>query len=227
MFQKPKSAKKLYFDVIPRAVDEYLQFLSAYGTQEAKQQLDNPVWHVHSGAPPQSELPITFGLLLNLASVSNATSKDVLWNYLRRYAPGATPDKNPILDRLSGYAVRYFEDFVKPSKKYRAPDDVEIGALKSLDAALAALPKDADADKIQNTLLDVGRAIPRYQDATKVSPSGGPGVKLDWFQAIYETLLGQERGPRLGTFIALYGIDESRALIAKALAGELATAAAA
>jgi lysyl-tRNA synthetase class 1 len=224
MFQKPKSAKKLYFDVIPRAVDEYLQFLSAYPAQAGKQQLDNPVWHIHSGAPPQPELPITFGLLLNLVSVSHAHSKDVLWGFLRRYAPGATPENNPILDRLSGYAIRYYEDFVKPTKKFRAPDDVEQSALKSLDAALAALPEDADGDKIQNTLLDVGRAIPRYQDPAKVSPSGGPGVKLDWFQAIYEILLGQQRGPRLGTFIALYGIPETRALIGKALSGALASA---
>jgi lysyl-tRNA synthetase class 1 len=224
MFQKPKSAKKLYFDVIPRAVDEYLQFLSAYSSQDPKQQLDNPVWHIHSGAPPKPELPITFGLLLNLVSVSHASNKDVLWGFLRRYAPGATPENNPILDRLSGYAIRYYEDFVKPTKKFRAPDDVETAALQSLDATLAALPSDANGDKIQNALLDVGRAIPRYQDPTKVSPSGGPGVKLDWFQAIYEILLGQERGPRLGTFIALYGIPETRALIAKALSGSLATA---
>jgi lysyl-tRNA synthetase class 1 len=224
MFQKPKSAKKLYFDVIPRAVDEYLQFLSAYPSQDLKQQLDNPVWHIHSGAPPKPELPITFGLLLNLVSVSHASNKDVLWGFLRRYAPGATPENNPILDRLSGYAIRYYEDFIKPTKKFRAPDDVETAALQSLDAALAALPPGADGDKIQNALLDVGRAIPRYQDPTKVSPSGGPGVKLDWFQAIYEILLGQERGPRLGTFIALYGIPETRALIAKALSGSLATA---
>jgi lysyl-tRNA synthetase class 1 len=224
MFQKPKSAKKLYFDVIPRAVDEYLQVLSAYPSQAGKQQLDNPVWHIHSGAPPQPELPITFGLLLNLVSVSHANSKDVLWGFLRRYAPGATPENNPILDRLSGYAIRYYEDFVKPTKKFRAPDDVEQSALKSLDAALAALPEDADGDKIQNALLDVGRAIPRYQDPAKVSPSGGPGVKLDWFQAIYEILLGQQRGPRLGTFVALYGIPETRTLIGKALSGALASA---
>ncbi|HVJ78893.1 MAG TPA: lysine--tRNA ligase [Hyphomicrobium sp.] len=224
MFQKPKSAKKLYFDVIPRAVDEYLQFLSAYPSQAGKQQLDNPVWHIHSGAPPQPELPITFGLLLNLVSVSHANSKDVLWGFLRRYAPGATPENNPILDRLSGYAIRYYEDFVKPTKKFRAPDDVEQSALKNLDAALAALPADADGDKIQNALLDVGRAIPRYQDPAKVSPSGGPGVKLDWFQAIYEILLGQQRGPRLGTFVALYGIPETRTLIGKALSGALASA---
>jgi len=224
MFQKPRSAKRLYFDVIPRAVDEYLQFLSSYPKQDAKQQLENPVWHIHSGAPPKPELPITFGLLLNLVSVSHAHSKDVLWGFLRRYAPGATPENYPILDKLSGYAIRYYEDFVKPTKKFRAPDDVEVAALRSLDAALAVLAPDADADQIQNALLDVGRAIPRYQDPTKVSPSGGPGVKLDWFQAIYEILLGQERGPRLGTFIALYGIPEARALIAKALSGALASA---
>jgi lysyl-tRNA synthetase class 1 len=163
-------------------------------------------------------------LLLNLASASNADSKDVMWGFLRRYAPGATPETNPILDRLSEHAIRYFDDFVKPAKKFRAPDDVETAALKSLDATLASLPADADADRIQNALLDVGRAIPRYQDPARKSPSGGPGVKLDWFQAIYEILLGQERGPRLGTFIALYGIPETRDLIGKALSGVLANA---
>ena len=222
MFQKPKSAKKLHFDVIPRAVDEYLQFLSGFGGQEAKQQLDNPVWHIHSGTPPKPELPITFGLLLNLVSVSSAENKDVLWGFLRRYSPGATPEANPILDKLSNYAIRYFNDFVRPTKKYRAPDDIEIAALKSLDAALASLPASADADMIQSKLLDVARAIPRYQDTAKTGPNGGPGVKLEWFQALYEILLGQERGPRLGTFIALYGIPEMRALIAKSLSGALA-----
>ncbi len=224
MYQKPRSAKRLYFDVIPRAVDEYLQFLSSFQKQDDKQQIDNPVWHIHAGAPPKPEIPVSFGLLLNLVSVSHAHNKDVLWGFLRRYAPGAEPENAPILDKLAGYAIRYYEDFVKPTKKFRAPDDVEIEALKSLDKTLAALPSNADGDTIQTALLDVGRAIPRYQDLTKTSPSGGPGVKLDWFQAIYEILLGQERGPRLGTFVALYGIPETRALIAKALAGELAAA---
>jgi lysyl-tRNA synthetase, class I len=224
MFQKPKSAKKLHFDVIPRAVDEYLQFLTAYPKQDAKQKLDNPVWHIHAGNPPKPELPITFGLLLNLVSVSNASTKDVLWGFVRKYSPGATPEANPILDKLSAYAVRYYQDFVRPSKKYRAPDDVELGALSALDATLAALPASVDADAIQSALLDVGRAIPRYQDLAKAGPNGGPGVKLEWFQSIYEVLLGQERGPRLGTFIALYGIPETRALIAKAKSGELSGA---
>ena len=221
MFQKPRTANRLFFDVIPRAVDEYLQFLQAYPKQDAKQQLDNPVWHIHSAKPPKPELGITFGLLLNLVSVSNAENKDVLWGFLKRYSPGATPEDNPILDRLSDYAIRYYNDFVRPTKTFRPADEVERGALVALDAALAQLPADATPDAIQNALLDVGRAIPRYQDATKTSPGGGPGVKLDWFQAIYETLLGQQRGPRLGTFIALYGINEMRALIAEALAGNL------
>jgi len=222
MFQKPKTAKKLYFDVIPRAVDEYLQLVSGYERQEPKQRLDNAVWHIHAGKPPKAELPITFALLLNLVSASNASTKDVLWGFVRRYSPGATPEANPIIDRLADYAIRYYNDFVGPAKKHRAPDEVERQALASLDAALAALPADADGDAIQNALLDVARAIPRYQDLAKTGPNGGPGVKLEWFQAVYETLLGQERGPRLGTFIALYGIPEMRALIAKCLAGELA-----
>ncbi len=221
MFQKPRTAKKLFFDVIPRAVDEYLQFLTAFPSQDAKQKLDNPVWHIHAGSPPKPELPITFGLLLNLVSVSNADNKDVLWAFVRRYSPGATPEANPILDKLSNYAIRYFNDFVRPAKKYRAPDEVESDALRALDTSLAALPADAGADAIQNALLDVARAVERYQDHTKKSPSGGPGVKLEWFQAVYEVLLGQQRGPRLGTFIALYGIPDTRALIAKALTGAL------
>ncbi len=221
MFQKPRTAKKLFFDVIPRAVDEYLQFLTAFPSQDAKQKLDNPVWHIHAGSPPKPELPITFGLLLNLVSVSNADNKDVLWAFVRRYSPGATPEANPILDKLSNYAIRYFNDFVRPAKKYRAPDEVESDALRALDTTLAALPADAGADAIQNALLDVARAVERYQDHTKKSPSGGPGVKLEWFQAVYEVLLGQQRGPRLGTFIALYGIPDTRALIAKALTGAL------
>lgn len=225
MFQKPKTAKRLHFDVIPRAADEYLQLLGGYDGQDGKGKADNPVWHIHNGNPPAGNVPVTFGLLLNLVSASNAHDRDVLWGFIRRSQPGVSPETHPILDQLVGYAVRYYDDFVKPAKKHRPPDDVEIGALTALDAALAALPPDADGDAIQNALLDVARAIERYQDHTKKSPSGGPGVKLEWFQAVYETLLGQERGPRLGTFVALYGIEEMRVLIQKAIRGELAKAA--
>ncbi len=222
MYQKPRVAKKLYFDVIPRAVEEYYTFLSAYPRQDWKNRLGNPVWHMHSGNPPAIDLAVPFSLLLNLVSASNAQNKDVLWGFISRYAPGVSPEKNPELDRLTGYAIRYFEDFVKPSKVYRAPDDVERDALARLSDALAALPADAGGEAIQTATLNVARKIERYQDHTKQSPEGGPGVSVAFFQMIYQVLIGQERGPRLGSFAALYGIAETRALIAQALAGQLA-----
>jgi lysyl-tRNA synthetase class 1 len=222
MYQKPRVAKKLYFDVIPRAVEEYYTFLSAYPRQDWKNRLGNPVWHMHSGNPPAIDLAVPFSLLLNLVSASNAQNKDVLWGFISRYAPGVSPEKNPELDRLTGYAIRYFEDFVKPSKVYRAPDDVERDALARLSDALSKLPEDADGEAIQTATLNVARKIERYQDHTKQSPEGGPGVSVAFFQMIYQVLIGQERGPRFGSFAALYGIAETRALIAQALAGQLA-----
>jgi lysyl-tRNA synthetase class 1 len=222
MFQKTRVAKKLYFDVIPRAVDEYYQFLSAYPKQDWKNRLGNPVWHIHSGNPPAIDLPVPFALLLNLVSVSNAQNKDVLWGFISRYASGVTPQTHPELDRLTGYAIRYFDDFVKPSKVYRAPDEVERDALAKLSQALADLPEGADGEAIQNAALNVARAIERYQDHAKKSPEGGPGVSVAFFQMIYQVLIGQERGPRFGSFAALYGISETRELIGKALEGRLA-----
>ena len=222
MYQKPRVAKKLYFDVIPRAVDEYYTFLSAYGRQDWKNRLGNPVWHMHSGHPPAIDLAVPFSLLLNLVSASNAQDRSVLWGFISRYAPGVSPEKNPELDRLAGYAIRYFDDFVKPSKVYRAPDDVEREALVALAQALAALPAGADGETIQNAALNVARRIERYQDHSKQAPEGGPGVSVAFFQMIYQVLIGQERGPRFGSFAALYGVAETRALIEKALAGQLA-----
>ena len=221
MFQKPRTAKKLYFDVIPRAVDEYYQFLSAYQRQDWKERLGNPVWHIHDGNPPVVEMPVPFGLLLNLVSASNAHDKSVLWGFISRHAAGVTPQTHPELDRLVGYAIRYFEDFVKPQKQFRAPDAVEAEALQALADKLATLPAGSDGEAIQNAALDVARAIERYQDHSKKSPEGGPGVSVAFFQMIYQVLIGQERGPRFGSFAALYGIDNTRALIGKALSGEL------
>lgn len=221
MFQKPRTAKKLYFDVIPKAVDEYYTFAQKYPSMPIEQQLGNPAWHIHSGNVPAIDLPVPFSMLLNLVSASNAENKDVLWAFISRYAPGVTPENHPELDALVGYAIRYFDDFVKPTKSFRAPDDVERAALEQLDAQLAALPADADGAVIQDAALDVARAIERYQDHNKKSPDGGPGVSVAWFQALYQVLLGQERGPRFGSFVALYGIKETRALIEKALKGEL------
>jgi lysyl-tRNA synthetase class 1 len=224
MYQKPRVAKKLYFDVIPRAVEEYYAFLSAYPKQDWKNRLGNPVWHMHSGRPPAIDLPVPFALLLNLVSASNAQNKDVLWGFISRYAPGVTPATHPELDRLTEYAIRYFDDFVKPSKVFRAPDEAEREALAKLADALSALPDGADGEAIQTAALNVARKIERYQDHSRKSPEGGPGVSVAFFQMIYQVLLGQERGPRFGSFVALYGVNETVALIGQALAGSLAAA---
>ncbi len=235
MYGKPSAAKRLYFDVIPRAVDDYLGFLDAYPRQALKEQLGNPVWHLHAGAPPAPEglapgeggapadrqaATLSFAMLLNLAAVANSEDPAVLWGFLRRYAPSVSPATHPRLDGLVGYAVRYFRDFVRPEKRYRAPDDVERDALRHLDAALAALPPGASAENIQATLYDVARPIPRYQDfKARTATPERPGVSNEWFNAIYQVLLGEERGPRFGSFAALYGIPETRELIRKALDG--------
>lgn len=213
MFQKPRSAKRLYFDVIPRAVDEYLQFTTAYPSQEPKQKLDSPVWHIHAGHPPAVDMPITFGLLLNLVSASNAHDADVLWGFIRRLAPDASPKKFPVLNKLVGYALRYYADFVEPSKTFRAPTDTERDALKALNAELANVQPGASAQELQTIVYETGKT------------NGFAENLRDWFKAIYEVLLGQSQGPRFGGFIKLYGIDETRALIDKALKGELVKAA--
>jgi lysyl-tRNA synthetase class 1 len=224
MFTKPKTAKKLYFDVIPKTVDEYFAFAGKLPAMPIEQQLANPVWHIHSGRPPRVDMPVSFTMLLNLVSASNAETKDVLWAFISRHVPGVTAATHPKLDELVGYAIRYFEDFVRPTKVFHAPDEIELAALKTLDGKLAELPADADGSAIQDAVLDVARAIERYRDHAKKSPDGGPGVSVAWFSALYKLLLGQERGPRFGSFVALYGIDETRALIARAIAGELADA---
>ena len=208
MYQSPKKAKRLFFDVIPRAVDEYVGHLAAYLKEEPAAQLMNPVWHIHDGAPPQAELPISFALLLNLASASNSEDKDVLWGFIRRYSPDATPEAHPLLDQLVGYAIAYFHDFVKPAKNYRAADARERAALADLEARLGALPAKVLAEEIQAVVYEVGK-------------THGFEPLRDWFGALYEVLLGQNQGPRFGSFIELYGVPETRGLITKALAGEL------
>jgi lysyl-tRNA synthetase class 1 len=235
MFQKPTAAKRLTFDVIPRTVDDYLGFLDAYPRQEWKERLGNPVWHVHSGAPPapeklahgaEAQTSVSFAMLLNLAAVANSDNPAVLWGFLRRYAPSATPENHPRLDKLVHYAVAYFRDFVAPKKRYRAADDIERAALEAVSAKLAALPTQASGEEIQHALYDIARPIPRYQDmGAKGATPERPGVSNEFFNMIYAVLLGEERGPRLGSFIALYGVEETRALIAKALAGEFVAAA--
>jgi lysyl-tRNA synthetase, class I len=210
MYSKPRAAKKLHFDVIPRAVDDYLTFLSKVGSEDGKARLDNPVWHIHSGTPPAATLPISFALLLNLVSVSNTEDKSVLWGFIRRYAPDATPQTQPILDKLAGYAINYYRDFEMPLKKFRVATGIEINALKALDTAFAAAPATATASELQDLVYAAGKDNGYTKENLRA-----------WFQAIYEVLLGTSQGPRFGSFVQLYGIKETRALIAKGLAGGL------
>jgi lysyl-tRNA synthetase, class I len=221
MYQKPKAAKRLYFDVIPRAVDDYFALLAAFGRQSDEQRLANPVWHIHAGDPPSVDMPITFAMLLNLAAASNAHDKEVLWGFITRHVAGVTPESHPKLDELAGYAVRYYDDFVAPTKVFREPDPQEREALGALDRALAGLPPGAEAADVQNVVYEVGRSFERFQDREKTAPDGRPGVALIWFATLYRILLGMERGPRFGSFVAIYGVPETRTLIARALAGEL------
>lgn len=204
-YREPRKAKSLHMGVIPRAVDEYWQFRSAYPTQELKQRLGNPVHHIHDGKLPDGALPVTFGLLLNLVGVMGEATKAQVWGYLANYLPEASAETQPELDRLIDHALAYARDFVAPTLVKRAPDAVERAALERLDAELAALPEDASAEDIQNIVYEIGK-------------TGGFAELRDWFRALYETLLGSSQGPRMGSFIRLYGIANSRALIAEALA---------
>jgi lysyl-tRNA synthetase class 1 len=209
MFLKPKSAKRLYFDVIPRAVDDYYSFAATYQGQSPAERLENPAFHVHSGAPPEYDLPLSFALLLNLVSAANAHDTSVLWGFISRYVPGASPENHPELDRLASFAVRYYEDFVEPAKRFRAPTDTERAALSDLAERLSAFVGSTDAEAIQNLVYEIGKAH-RFEPLR------------DWFRAIYQVLLGENQGPRFGSFIAVYGVAETRVLIERALNGELA-----
>ena len=205
MYREPKKAKSLHWGVIPKAVDEYAQFAAAYDGQPVEQKLGNPVHHIHGGPPPAARSPIGFGLLLNLVGVLSEATPETVWAYLRRYLPDADPAKDPALDALVGYAVAYHRDFVAPTLKRRAPDPREAAALADLDKRLAALAADADAETIQHEVYEVGKAA-AFEPLR------------DWFKALYEVLLGSSQGPRMGSFIALYGIEPTRRLIAEALA---------
>jgi lysyl-tRNA synthetase, class I len=218
MYNKPREAKRLYFDVIPRAVDEYAQQLAAFPKQtEAKDQLMNPVWHIHAGNPPAPESGgVTFALLLNLAAVANTEDKAVMWAFLQRYMPEMSPATHPRLDQLVGYAIRYYQDFVITAKKYRLPTDEEAKALTDLVAAFDTLPEGSTPEAIQAEVYNIGRREPY----TTTQKDGSVGVAQSWFNMLYQILLGEEKGPRFGSFTALYGIGNTKALIKKALRGE-------
>ena len=206
IYREPKRAKSLHLGVIPRAVDDYWQFRGNYPDQPIEQKLGNPVHHIHAGNVPTATLPVTFGLLLNLVGVMGAdATREQVWGYLGNYIADADPAKHPELDRLVGHALAVNRDLIAPTLVRRAPEGVEVDALKRLDADLAAMSTDASAEDIQNQVYEIGKA-------------GGFENLRDWFKALYETLLGSSQGPRMGSFIALYGISNTRRLIAEALA---------
>ncbi|QUS35048.1 lysine--tRNA ligase [Falsirhodobacter algicola] len=209
MYLKPKTAKRMHFDVIPKAVDEYHQQLRAYATQDEAKRIDNPVWHIHNGNPPESRMVVPFAMLLNLASVSAAKDKDVLWGFIQNYAPDASPEGNPDLDAAAGFAVRYFHDFVAPTRRFRLPTDQERAAMEDLLTRLRGWEGGLDAEALQTMVFAVGK-------------DHGFEPLRDWFKALYEVLLGASEGPRFGGFIALYGVAETIALMEQALRGELA-----
>ena len=218
MYREPKAAKRLYFDVIPRNVDDYQQFLEGYKKQtDWKQRLGNPVWHIHSGNPPEPDMPVTFQMLLTLVSSSNAENAETLWGFIGRYRPGVTLQTHPKLGKLVEYAIHYFRDFVLPTKKFREPTDTERKALSDMRDALSQLPADATAEAIQDVVYEIGRREP-FLDHKKAAKDGKPGVSLDWFNMLYQVLLGQEKGPRFGSFVAVYGVENTVAMIDGALA---------
>jgi len=210
MYQKPKTAKRMHFDVIPRAVDEYHQQLRAYAGQDAGQRVNNPVFHVHGGDVPESGMLVPFSMLLNLASVAGAEDKATLWGFIQRYAPDASAESHPDLDQAAGFAVRYYNDFVKPAKIYRLPTVLERDALQELRDGLVDWDGPVEDEALQSLVYTCGRE--------RFDPMRG------WFSALYEVLLGATQGPRFGGFIALYGVAETVALIDRALAGELVKA---
>jgi lysyl-tRNA synthetase, class I len=208
MFQKPKTAKRLYFSAIPKTVDDYLDLLRRYGGQPPATRLDNPVWHIHAGDPPSEGVDLGFTALLNLVGVCHSEDKAVLWHFVSRYWPNASPETAPIVDRLIDHAIAYYRDFVKPAQRYRLPTQEERAALSDLARELEAADAKTDAEALQTIVYEVGKQHACFADLKS------------WFQALYQILLGQSEGPRMGSFIALYGIGETAALIRRAIAGE-------
>ena len=202
MYNSPHRAKRLFFDVIPRAVDEYLANAAKLAEQPIEERQANPAWHIQGGQARDAWSPVPFGMLLNLASVVNAAEPAMLWGFLDRYSPGVA--RTPFLTGLVGYAVQYYRDFVLPAKRFREAEPFEQAALQDLADTLAALPAGATAEAIQDEVYAVGKRHPF------------PDLKA-WFACLYQVLLGQQEGPRFGGFVALYGVAETIALIHRSL----------
>jgi lysyl-tRNA synthetase class 1 len=210
LYREPKSAKSLHPGVIPRAVDDYWQFAEKLPTQPLEQQLGNAVWHLTHGRGEADALPVTYGLLLNLIGVLGAAAtRDQVWSYLANYVENADPEAHPALDALVGRALAYNRDIVASALIRRAPSASEAAALRSLDAALAEAGENASAESLQTLVYEIGK-----------DPAFGIENLRDWFRALYEILLGSSQGPRMGSFIALYGVANTRRLLAEALARE-------
>ena len=201
MYQNPTRAKKLYSDVVPKAVDEYLSFIEAFPKQKPNEQLLNPVWHVHSGKPPKEKIVMTFSMLLNLVGSSNAENKEILWKFIQRFHQDIKPENYPVLDKLTKYAINYFQDKVEPNKKYKVPNEIEKNALLNLAKKLELVSQDSKPEDIQTVVYSAGK-------------ENGYEKKLrEWFVLIYEVLFGSEDGPRMGFFISFFGVNETIKLI--------------
>lgn len=207
MYQNPNKAKRLYFDIIPKCVDDYIDCLKKFPDQDTGAQLNNAAWYIHGGEVPAETSPISFAMLLNLVSAANASDAETLQGFIGRYLSDPKEARNPLLAKLVEYAVAYYHDFVKPGKNYRMPDDKERAALDDLSERLQKIEGECSAEDLQTLVFDVGNA----HDFENLR---------DWFRALYEILLGQSQGPRMGGFIALYGVAETVALISRVLQGE-------
>jgi lysyl-tRNA synthetase class 1 len=207
MYNKPRTAKRLYLGVIPRTVDDYVSGLHAYQKQGGVEKLNNPVWHIHGGSPPYQESAVSYALLLNLVAACHSEDPAFIWHYVSTYYGEDTARNEDLIRRLIGHAIAYYQDFVKPRQRHRLPQPEELAALADLAEALSAAPAPATAEALQTIVYDVGK---RYAAVF-------PGLK-DWFRALYQILLGQDEGPRMGSFIALYGVGDMVALLNDAVA---------
>jgi len=205
MYQNPKRAKKLYADVVPKAVDEYLTCIDKFSEQDIQHRLLNPVWHVHNGNPPKEKSIMPFSVLLNLVGTSNATNKDVLWKFIKKYKKDIKASEHPILDNLVKYALKYFKDIVQPNKKYRKPNEKEKKALQDLANRLKDCNDQMEPEAIQTIVYSVGK------------DNGYKENLREWFKAIYEIIFGDQNGPRMGFFISFFGIKETIELINKCI----------
>ena len=201
MYQNPKRAKKLYREIVPKAVDEYLESIDKSKTQNELQLLMNPVWHVHSGKMPKEEMVMSFSMLLNLVETSNANSKDLLWKFVKKYKINILEKNYPIFDKLVGYAIKYFNDVIKQNKKYKKPNEIEKKALEALIKVLENCNDQMQPEEIQTKIYSVGKE------------NGYSENLRDWFKLIYEVVFGDENGPRMGFFISFFGVNETKQLI--------------